>query len=237
MLVFSFVNRIAMAQSKKFVRKNKNFTNLSSVLSKVVNKYGIDKRLREHTFMNMWPHVVGEPWTSLSKPIFFDYERNLVVAVRDSSVAQELSLRKSDILANLRKMARSVGIQIKGVRFDIKSYAQIKELDRQLEMQNANDGLDSDKRLPEPSSAELNEIELTLEEKEDLANFKISLAEGNADSKVTTRIFEIYERDLRRKAWLVNRKAEYCMKCGLPEIRLHGDSRLCGPCFVESVGF
>lgn len=232
-----------MTRSGRKPRKNKKFTNLSAVLSQVVNKYGIEQRLREHTFMGMWIHVVGEPWSSLSRPVFFDYERNLVVAVRDSSVAQELSLRKHEILNNLRKMARSVGIKLNGLRFDIKSYARIKDLDASIEAATQSSmrarELEDANTLPEPSLEELNQVELEPSDIEELENFQNSIREQVDDGEgaaqpVLQRVLEVYERDLRRRAWLRKRSFSLCSACGLPDFRLHGAKGLCGPCFVES---
>ncbi|HMO21054.1 MAG TPA: DUF721 domain-containing protein, partial [Candidatus Melainabacteria bacterium] len=225
-----------LVRSGRGGRRNKKFSSLSTVLSRVVNKYGIEKRLREHTFMSMWSHVVGEPWASLSRPVFFDYERNLVVAVKDSAVAQELSLRKHDILTNLHKMARSVGINLKGLRFDIKGYSRLKILEEQIAAEALLRESGGTQGPREPSKEELAALELNPEELAELENFKENLA----PSEVSSRFFEIYERDLRRRAWR-QRNASLvsgnCGSCGNAELRLHGENRLCGPCFVVSAAF
>ncbi|HMP51830.1 MAG TPA: DciA family protein, partial [Candidatus Melainabacteria bacterium] len=173
---------------------------------------------------------------SLSRPVFFDYERNLVVAVKDSAVAQELSLRKHDILTNLHKMARRVGINLKGLRFDIKGYSRLKILEEQIAAEALLRESGGTQGPREPSKEELAALELNPEELAELENFKENLA----PSEVSSRFFEIYERDLRRRAWL-QRNASLvsgnCGSCGNAELRLHGENRLCGPCFVVSAAF
>lgn len=212
--------------------RNKRFTNLSSVLNKVVSKYGIDKRLKEHTLMTTWEHLVGEPWSSLSKPVFFDYERNLVVAVRDSSVAQELSLRKLQILKSLTAMARSLGVSLKGVRFDIKSYSKIAEIEAlESGMPLMGSGINAPKT---PAEEDLREIELGEEHRSELENFQKSLDEGNSNHEVKKRFYEIYERDLRRRVWMEREGLRTCASCGVPDLRFYGEAGQCGPCFAQT---
>lgn len=211
-------------------RKNKNFAHFSSVLSKVVNKYGIDQRLKEHTVMASWGQIVGEPWASLSRPLFFDYERNLVVAVRDGSCATELGFKKNDILTNLRAMGTSVGVKIKGIRFDLKSFSK---LEKQLETEQIVISTD-DLSSIEPSAEQLASIELDEAHLTELEKFKLGLCEEQSNSQLNDRICEIYERDLRRKIWLISKGFSLCNVCGQPDTRFYGLDSLCGQCFVES---
>ena len=211
-------------------RKNKNFARFSSVLSKVVNKYGIDQRLKEHTVMASWAQIVGEPWASLSRPLFFDYERNLVVAVRDGSCATELGFKKNDILVSLRAMGTSVGVKIKGLRFDLKSFSK---LEKQLESeQNVIESGERDSM--EPTCEQLAAIELEEAHLTELENFKHSLADKQSNGVMNDRICEIYERDLRRKIWLISKGFSLCNVCEQPDTRFYGSDSLCGQCFVES---
>src|SRR5580704_15570258 len=76
----------------------RNFAEISRVLPQVLRKLGLDQRLKEQTFMNLWPHIVGEPFGSLSRPIFIDNERNIVVAVNGASTGQEMTFSKVKLL-------------------------------------------------------------------------------------------------------------------------------------------
>jgi hypothetical protein len=90
---------------------------------KLLRQLGIDNRLKEHTFpCILWPHIVGEPFASRTRPLFIDSEGNVVIAVKDASTGQEISFAKADLLKKLKQAARGVGISINGMRFDMKRY-------------------------------------------------------------------------------------------------------------------
>lgn len=222
-------NRDEVMDQSSGRRRKAKFVNFASVLNKVVSQYGIDKRLREHTMLSMWPHVVGEPWSSLSRAVFFDYERNLVVAVKDSSIAQELTFKKVEILKSVRAMAKSVGVKVSGVRFDIKSYSKIKDFESFEISESASS------EPYEPTEEDLIKVELSSDTKSELENFKKSLDDESTSSEVKSRIFEIYERDLRRTVWLIENGAGICSGCGIPSPRLYGARSLCSNCFVAQI--
>ncbi|MBZ0184761.1 MAG: DUF721 domain-containing protein [Candidatus Obscuribacterales bacterium] len=212
-------------------RKRKGFICVSSVLSSVVDKFGLETRMKEHTFMSMWQYVVGEPLSSLSRPIFIDYKRNLVVGVKDSSVASELSFRKVEILKSLKTLARSVGISIAGVRFDIKHYARV--LHEEKSMLVAKD--QEIHRIVDPTREELESVELSADAYEELDRMGQTISTCESGEEVRSKILSIYERELRQRQWLLSKGAPRCLQCGLAQTRLHGSQSLCTPCFVASV--
>src|SRR5207253_8621975 len=93
---------------------------LNAVLSRVLSGLGLDKRLREHTLVDLWPVLAGEPWSRKSRGLFIDHESNLVVSVADASTGQELSLLKPQLLKKINIAAKSMGFVIKGIRLDLK---------------------------------------------------------------------------------------------------------------------
>src|SRR3990167_1228540 len=125
--------------------KVKSFKRLSYVLNRVVSNLGLDERLRQHTLMELWPQLVGDPWAKRSRCLFMDSERFLVVTVQDASTGQELSFLKGQILGTLRKAARAIGIDINGLRFDLKHFhrASARELMQQSQATHLS--------LPEPT--------------------------------------------------------------------------------------
>jgi len=67
----------------------KNLSAVNNVLNQVMSKLGLDKRLREHTFLTLWPTFVNGAIADRSRPLFIDSDRNLVVSVADSATGQE----------------------------------------------------------------------------------------------------------------------------------------------------
>lgn len=218
------------ANSGRGRRRRKGFTSVSSVLSAVANQFGLETRMKEQAFMSMWQYVVGEPLSSLSRPVFIDYQRNLVVGVRDSAVASELSLRKKEIMASLRSLASSVGIGIAGVRFDVRHYHRSAP-DSGSEMLAQTHS----PAIPEPSDRDLDKLILDDSSIEELAFIEESMSGSAGDDEVKKRILGIYERELRHRQWLAASGAPLCSLCGQPERRLHGGDALCTPCYVASL--
>ncbi|MGD9684413.1 MAG: DUF721 domain-containing protein [Candidatus Obscuribacterales bacterium] len=211
-------------------RRRKGFTSVSSVLSTVANKFGLETRMKEQAFMSMWQYVVGEPLSSLSRPVFIDYQRNLVVGVRDSAVASELSIRKKEIMASLRSLASSVGIGIAGVRFDVRHFHRsAPDSGSERLAQPATQA------IPEPTDADLDNLVLEDTYLQELAFIEESMSESTRDEEVKSRILGIYERELRHRQWLAASGAPLCSACGQPERRLHGGEALCTPCYVASL--
>src|SRR5215468_10772901 len=92
----------AAADQPRRATGSRSLKRVDAVLEQLVRKLGLDRRLREQTLMNLWPHLLGEPWARKFRCLFIDSENNLVVALADAATGQELSLMKPAILAKLR---------------------------------------------------------------------------------------------------------------------------------------
>jgi Dna[CI] antecedent, DciA len=137
---------------------------------------GLDKRLKEHALLNLWPMMIGPVFSDKSRPLFIDHESNLVIAVKDASVAQELSLLKPEIIKKMRVAAHSLGLKINGMRFDLKHYyggtPSLSDGERfQVHKQT---------RRAEPTPEELDEINLSESDRQELAALKAELPANNS---------------------------------------------------------
>lgn len=218
--------------------KGRNFQQIAKVLPKVLRQLGIDNRLKEHTFLHLWPHIVGEPFASRTRPLFIDSEGNVVIAVKDASTGQEISFAKGDLLKKLKQAARGVGISINGMRFDMKRYfekATSDEFAYQFEVP-----------LAEPTEADLSAIELSVDEALQIAavatNFTIEphLDEphdttGADFSRLAIRMRSLYEKELRLKKWRMAHNYPVCSQCGDVTPRLHGANLICPHCFATGM--
>lgn len=211
------------SQSNQANRKNKNFTNLSNVLPKVMRALGIDKRLREHTFIKLWPHIVGEPFASRARPLFIDYEGNLVVAVKDAVVGQEFGFARAEVLKKLRHTARGLNIEINGLRFDMKRFFEGQD----EQMQEAYE-----KRLPVPTEHDLEVMELSAEDSALVSAVGANNTEGEA---FLNRMRSLYEKELRLKRWREAHGYPHCNYCGEVTGRLHGTDLICALCFATGM--
>lgn len=186
--------------------------------------------------MSLWPAIVGDVFGSRSRPLFIDSEKNLVVAVKDASVGQELSLYKLEILKKLKLAGNSVGVEVSGLRFDLKHYGKPPELD----------AIPDDKRpgMPDPSEQELRSIELTYEDLKELEEFGTNLKmnelpESNVRQHMQVaspeRILSVFERELRLRRWKMSNGCPSCERCGTLTARFYGSRRQCSLCYIEEV--
>lgn len=220
--------------------KGRNFQPIAKVLPKLLRQLGIDNRLKEHTFLHLWPHIVGEPFASRTRPLFIDSDGNVVIAVKDASTGQEISFAKADLLKKLKQAARGVGISINGMRFDMKRYfekATSDEFAYQFQVP-----------LPEPTEADLYAIELSVDEALQIAavatNFTIE-PQSNSDehhdstgadfSRLAIRMRTLYEKELRLKKWRLVHNYPVCSQCGDVTSRLHGANLICPLCFATGM--
>jgi hypothetical protein len=95
---------------------------INSILNTVSDRLNLGRRLKEHAVMEMWPLVVGITWAQRTRPLCIDKQSNLVVSVADASTGQELSLLKPQIMSKLVSAANSAGVELAGLRFDLKHF-------------------------------------------------------------------------------------------------------------------
>ena len=209
----------------------RNFSDISRVLPQVLRKLGLDSRLKEQTFMNLWPHIVGHPFGTLSRPLFIDHERNIVVAVRDASTGQEMTFAKVQLLKAIRQAARGVGIEITGMRFDLKRYNE-GPVDPIIEVLP-----DPSHGLPEPSAEDLAAIVVTREQYEEIAALGLSYKEAQPDAAdaLVSRVQSLFEKEIRLRTWREGKGYPRCSKCGDVTPRLHGITLICAQCFAAGM--
>ncbi len=96
-------------------RQLKTPERVQKVLTSALSKFGLDKDIARYQFVLHWKEIVGEDIAQRTQPECF---RNgaLVVRVKDSSWAQELSFQKDVILKKLRNFI-SADVQINDVQF------------------------------------------------------------------------------------------------------------------------
>ncbi|MBP7860335.1 DUF721 domain-containing protein [bacterium] len=212
-------------------RKKSNFTNLSDVLGPLVAEIKLDQRLREHSLFSLWPYIVGENLSRLSRPVFFDHQGVMVVACSDASCAQELSLKKMQIQDQLYKAGRGMNVKVSGLRFDIKLARYVKD-------ENVPDPvIEASKLLAIPEFTEIErEVDLKPEDLRELETLKTALINDDGiDPKMIDRILMVHKRELNLREWYRQKGCPSCPSCGLPVARLHWEAGVCGNCYIQSV--
>lgn len=214
-----------------FGDKKRAMSSVNKVLNKIVSNLNLDKRLKEHTLMGLWPTIVGEPFASKSRPLFIDHQGNMVVAVSEAAVGQELSLMRSQLVKRLRIAGKGLSIDVQGIRFDLKHYH------RKDDSQIAQEAYAKSRRTAEktPGPAELASITLTEEEEAEIKALKTRLTAADGDNeKLHDRVVALYEKELRARKWMEENVSTRCQLCKQPSPMVYGSQGLCPPCFFES---
>jgi predicted nucleic acid-binding Zn ribbon protein len=204
-------------------RGRRSITSVSDVLSKLVNKLGLEKRLKENALLGLWPTVVGDQIAQRSRTLFIDFDGNIAVAVKDASVAQELVLQKMVILEKLRVFARALGVEVKGIKFNLKQYYSQQDTAPPLVVRT---------QRPRASEQELAAFTIESAELQELSDLRVRLErDGGASAEGISKIVRIYERELRLKKWRQISGLPSCHDCGEPSESLHGPTAICRDCY------
>jgi len=196
----------------------------SAAISKVLSSLGLDKRLREHTLVNLWPAIVGPTFSSRSRAMFIDTEKNLVVTVADASTGQELSLHKRELLKKLKSAGNAVGVAVEGVRFDLKQFysQKLAESDTLALVPS---------RLPAPFPEDLEALELNQEELSQLG----AIAAATEDAAARERVMRLAEMQIKTAKWRKEKGYPLCSRCRASADYLHTAEALCDLCYLDSL--
>ncbi|PZM79160.1 MAG: hypothetical protein DKT66_22020 [Candidatus Melainabacteria bacterium] len=212
--------------------KRRTMSSVNKVLNQLVSSLNLDRRLKEHTLLGLWPTIVGEPFATKSRPLFIDHEGNIVISVSEAAVGQELSLMRSQLVKKMRIAGNGLGVEIRGIRFDMKHFYKKEEI---VENRKAVEATNQQRLANTPGPEELASIILTPEEEEDIKALKIRLTAADGDhEKVHDRIVALYEKELRARKWMEANVSTQCQTCKQPTPMLYGSQGLCSMCFFES---
>ena len=212
--------------------KKHAMSSVNKVLNQLVSSLNLDRRLKEHTLLGLWPTIVGEPFASKSRPLFIDHEGSIVISVSEAAVGQELSLMRTQLVKRMRVAGNGLGIDVRGIRFDLKHFHKKEEIAANREAVEAT----RQKCLQNtPGPKELASVTLTPEEEADIKALKTRLTAADGDhEKVHDRIVALYEKELRARKWMEANVSTHCQACKSPSPMLYGSQGLCSMCFFES---
>lgn len=88
----------------------KKFARIGDILPSVLRSIGLDRRLKEHEILAIWPRVVGAEIAARSQPVRVE-NGVLYVRVDHSAWMQELHFMEREILAKLKESAPDVVIE------------------------------------------------------------------------------------------------------------------------------
>ena len=84
----------------------------------------LKKAITRSNLCKFWTKVAGEKFSKYSKPYGLRKGSIMVIACKTSTVAQELLLRKTQLLVKYKPYTESLGIKISDLVFDTKKWVE-----------------------------------------------------------------------------------------------------------------
>ncbi len=99
-----------------------DFVTTESLIEELLKNKEFKKAITRSNLYKFWKKVAGEKFADKSKPYSITYDKVMVVACKNAIVAQELTLRKLQILTSMQPYLKSLKINVKDLRFDAKKW-------------------------------------------------------------------------------------------------------------------
>lgn len=101
-----------------------DFEGIDETISKIFQDKDFKKAITKSNLFKFWKKVVGEKFSTNSKPYSMTANSVMVIACKNSAAAQELMLRKTKILKDFEPYLKSLKMTVKDLRFDVKRWNQ-----------------------------------------------------------------------------------------------------------------
>lgn len=101
-----------------------DFEGVDETISKILENKEFKKAITKTNLFKFWKNVVGEKFKNNSKPYSMTTNSVMVIACKNSAVAQELMLRKTKILKDFEPYLKSLKMSVKDLRFDVKRWVE-----------------------------------------------------------------------------------------------------------------
>lgn len=99
-----------------------DFVTTESLIEELLDKKEIKKAITRNNLYKFWEKAAGEKFADKSKP-YSMIGSTMIVACENAVVAQELNLRKTQLIEKLEPYLKSLKITVKDLRFDPKKWS------------------------------------------------------------------------------------------------------------------
>ncbi len=99
-----------------------DFETTESLVASMLNSPEMKKALMRNNLYKFWNKVVGKKFGEKSKPYSMMGGGVMVIACESAAVAQELSLQKFQIIEKFKPYVKSLKLNLKDIRFDVKKW-------------------------------------------------------------------------------------------------------------------
>ena len=102
--------------------KYTKFQNIEDIIADMMKQSAIRKAVTRSNLCKFWAKVAGEKFSRNSKPYSMIKGSIMVIACKTPTVAQELLLRKPQLLVKFKPYVESLNMQLTDLRFDAKKW-------------------------------------------------------------------------------------------------------------------
>ena len=99
-----------------------DFEGIDTIIGEMLQSTEIKKAITRNNLYAFWKKAVGEKFAQNSRPFSMMGGGVMVIACKNSIVAQELLMRKSQILTKFLPYIESLKIKVKDLKFDPKKW-------------------------------------------------------------------------------------------------------------------
>ena len=100
------------------------FQYIDELIAGLAEKDEFKRAIKRSNLYKFWNKVVGDKFSSYSKPYSMYKGNIMVIACKTPAVAQELMLIKRDILNKLKPYVESLKMNIHDLKFDTKKWVE-----------------------------------------------------------------------------------------------------------------
>ncbi len=101
-----------------------NFQNMDEIIGDMMKDPAIKKAMTRTNLYKFWKKVAGEKFAKNSKPYSMTKGYVMVIACKTSAVAQELMLKKTQLLVKFQPYVESLNIKLNDLKFDVKKWVE-----------------------------------------------------------------------------------------------------------------
>lgn len=98
------------------------FQNIDDIIADLMKNAAIRKALTRANLCKFWSKVAGEKFAQNSKPYSMIRGSIMVIACKTPVVAQELMLRKTQLLVKFKPYVESLNMKLTDLKFDAKKW-------------------------------------------------------------------------------------------------------------------
>lgn len=100
------------------------FQNVDEIIAEMMKHAAIRKAITRTNLCKFWEKVAGEKFAQNSKPYSMMKGSIMVIACKTPVVAQELMLRKTQLLVKFKPYVESLNMKLTDLKFDAKKWVE-----------------------------------------------------------------------------------------------------------------